>query len=143
MSDRIFGGLGVLLAAFYIWQATLIKESFIQDPIGPKTFPIIIGALLGVASLVMVLQPDTDPAWPSAGRFFEILMATAVMIAYAMILRDAGFVVATAVAAAYLSWRLGASIPAALVSGVGISVGIYVIFHLVLGLGLARGPLGF
>ncbi len=143
MSDRIFGGLGVLLAGFYIWQATLIQESFIQDPIGPKTFPIIIGALLGISGLVMVLQPDGDPVWPSAGRFFEIVMATAVMVAYAMVLAHVGFVIATAVAAAYLAWRLGASILGAIVSGISISVGIYVIFHLVLGLSLARGPLGF
>ena len=143
MSDRIFGGLGVVLAAFYIWQATLIRESFIQDPIGPKTFPIIIGALLGVAGLVMILQPDSDPAWPSAGRFLEIAMATGVMVAYAMVLKDVGFVIATAVASAYLAWRLGASIMAAVLSGVSIAAGIYVIFHLILGLSLARGPLGF
>ena len=47
MSDRIFGGIGLLLAAFYIWQATLIQDSFISDPLGPKAFPIIIGVVLG------------------------------------------------------------------------------------------------
>ena len=31
----------------------------------------------------------------------------------------------------------------ALVAGVAIAVGIYVVFHLVLGLSLARGPWGF
>jgi putative tricarboxylic transport membrane protein len=29
------------------------------------------------------------------------------------------------------------------VTGVGVSVGIYTIFHLVLGLSLAKGPFGF
>jgi len=42
-----------------------------------------------------------------------------------------------------LSWRLGSAPVWAAVSGVGISVGIYVVFHLVLGLSLAKGPLGF
>ena len=54
-----------------------------------------------------------------------------------------GFVIATAFAAAFLSWRLGAGIIQAVIAGVAISVGIYVVFHLALGLSLARGPLGF
>ena len=51
--------------------------------------------------------------------------------------------IATALAAAFLTWRLGTSILSSLISGVATSLGIYVIFHLVLGLSLARGPLGF
>ena len=54
-----------------------------------------------------------------------------------------GFVIATAFAAAYLAWRLGSSVLEAVAVGIGTSVGIYTIFHLVLGLSLARGPLGF
>ena len=46
-------------------------------------------------------------------------------------------------AATYLAWRLGATVLGAVLTGVGTSVGIYVIFHLVLGLSLARGPFGF
>jgi len=54
-----------------------------------------------------------------------------------------GFLLATAVAAAFLSWRLGAAPLSAVAAGVAISVGIYVVFHLILGLSLARGPWGF
>ena len=65
------------------------------------------------------------------------------MIAYAMVLPRIGFVVATAVAAGLLGWRLGSGPVAAAVGGVAIAVGIYVVFHLILGLSLARGPWGF
>ena len=143
MSDRVFGGIGVLLAAFFIWQATEIQLSFISDPIGPKTFPIIIGIVLGLASLMFILTPDPRPNWPQASRLLEIAVAAAVMVAYAILLPDLGFVVATAFAAAFLSWRLGAPPLAAGAAGIAISVGIYVVFHLILGLSLARGPLGF
>jgi putative tricarboxylic transport membrane protein len=143
MGDRIFGGVGVALAALYIWQATVIKESFIQDPVGPKGFPIIIGALLGLSSLVILLRPDPDPDWPRGSRLLEIAFAAAVMLAYALALPTAGFVIATAVASAILSWRLGAHPGAAFGAGVAIAVGIYVVFHLILGLSLAKGPLGF
>lgn len=143
MSDRLFGGIGLVLAAFFVWQATTIQEAFISDPIGPKAFPFIIGAALGIASLFVVLRPDAQPQWPTARRFLEILMAVAVMIVYTQLLPVAGFVAASAVAAAYLCWRLGTPPAAAALAGVIIAVGIYVVFHLILGLSLARGPWGF
>ena len=118
VSDRILGGACVALAAFFIWAATRIELSFISDPVGPRTFPIIIGVLVGLCGLAIMLKPDPDPEWPATGRMIEI-------------------------AAAFLSWRLGAGPLQAAIAGVTISLGIYVVFHLILGLSLARGPLGF
>lgn len=143
MSDRIFGVIGLLLSAFYVWQATLIQESFIQDPVGPKAFPVLIAIVLAAASLVFVLRPDPAPHWPAAGRLFEIAVSAALMIAYALALPEAGFVASTAVAAAFLSWRLGTHPLAAVIAGIAIAIGIYVVFHLILGLSLAEGPWGF
>lgn len=143
MSDRIFGGIGLALAAFFIWGATQIELSFISDPVGPRIFPIIIAMVLGLASLVVLVRPDAAPAWPAAGRLFEIAVAAAVMVAYALALAEIGFVIATAVAAAFLTWRLGTRPIWAVVTGCLTALGIYVVFHLILGLSLARGPLGF
>lgn len=143
MSDRIFGVVGLLLAAGYIWAALLIEESFLSDAVGPKTFPIIIAAILALASIAIILRPDAEPEWPTLGRLAEIAAAAVVMILYAQLLPEIGFVIATALAAAYLTWRLGSGLVGTVLTGVGTSVGIYVIFHLVLGLSLARGPLGF
>ena len=142
MGDRVFAGIGLVLAAFFIWQATQIQLSFISDPVGPKTFPIIIGALLGVSSLVILLRPDPKPEWPRAGRLAEVGLAVMVLLAYAYALPELGFVIATTVAAAILSWRLGTRPVVALLAGIGIALGIYVVFHLILGLSLAQGPLG-
>lgn len=143
MSDRIFGVVGVLLAIGYVFAALAIEESFLSDAVGPKAFPLIIAAILGLSSAVIALRPDAEPSWPALGRLMEIGAAVIVLIFYAQMLPVAGFVIATAVAAAYLAWRLGASVFEAALTGIGTSVGIYVIFHLVLGLSLARGPFGF
>ena len=142
-SDRILGAAGLALGAAFIWGASAIETGFIVDPLGPRTFPIIIGSLLVIASAFVLLRPDPEPEWPIGGRALEIVGAVAVLIAYALALEPVGFVIATAVAAALLSWRLGSPPLWAAVSGVGISVGIYAVFHLVLGLSLAKGPLGF
>ncbi len=143
MSDRILGGIGVLLAVFFIWQATWIEISPFSDIVGPAVFPIIIAVVLGSSAVYFLVKPDPSPAWPDSARLFEIAMAVAVMVLYAELLPVLGFVFATAFAAAYLSWRLGSTPLQALIVGVGTSVGIYVVFRLILGLSLAQGPLGF
>ena len=142
MSDRIFGGIGLALAIFFIWQATQIQLSFISDPVGPRVFPMIIGAVLGLASLVVIIRPGSAPHWPTGARLFEIAVAAAVMVAYALLLPEVGFVIATAFAAAFLTWRLGTPPLWSVVAGVLTSLGIYTVFRLILGLSLARGPLG-
>ncbi|WP_170326073.1 tripartite tricarboxylate transporter TctB family protein [Ruegeria arenilitoris] len=143
MSDRIFGVVGLLLAIGFAFSALAIEESFLSDAVGPKAFPLIIAAILGLSSIVIALRPDTEPEWPTLGRLVEVGSAVVMMILYAELLPEIGFVIATAFAATYLAWRLGSGPIESVLVGIGTSVGIYVIFHLVLGLSLARGPLGF
>jgi len=142
-SDRILGAVGLILGVAFIWGATLIETGFIVDALGPKSFPIIIGSVLVLGSGYVLVRPDPEPAWPALAGVLEILGAIVVLIGYALALEPVGFVISTAVAASLLSWRLGSSPLGGVLCGIGISVGIYVIFHLVLGLSLARGPLGF
>lgn len=143
MSDRIFGAVGLLLAIFYGWATLQIQESFLSDAVGPKTFPLGIAVILGLSSLAILLRPDSEPQWPALGRLAEIGAAVVVMVLYAEFLDVVGFVIATALATAYLTWRLGSTAIQSVLIGAGASLGIYVIFHLALGLSLARGPLGF
>lgn len=143
MSDRIFGVIGLALAAFYAWQATIIEESFLSDTVGPKMFPWIIAAVMGLASAYFLVRPDPEPDWPRAGRLAEIGLAVLVMVGYALALPEWGFLISTALAAGYLTWRLGSRPLASVLIGLATSGGIYVVFRLLLGLSLARGPFGF
>jgi len=143
MSDRIFGIFGLALAAFYFWATSIIPDSFMVDVIGPRAFPYIDGTVLAICSLYILLRPDAEPEWPTLVNFIEIVFATAVMFLYAWALSRVGFVIATVFATAYLSWRLGTRPIGALITGVATSAGIYVVFKLILGLSLAKGPLGF
>ena len=143
MSDRIFGVVGILLSIGFAFSAFAIQESFLSDAVGPKAFPLIIATILGLSSAVIAFRPDPEPVWPTLGRFVEVVASVVVMLLYAQLLPELGFVFSTAFAASYLSWRLGSSILGSIMTGVGTSVGIYVVFHLILGLSLARGPFGF
>ena len=143
MSDRIFGAIGLALSLFFIWQATRIELSFISDPVGPKTFPIIVCVMMALASIAVLLVPDPAPHWPGARPLFEIGVSVVMLFVYASLLPVAGFIIATAFAAAYLTWRLGSTPVQSVIIGIGTSIGIFVVFKLILGLSLAEGPLGF
>jgi putative tricarboxylic transport membrane protein len=143
MSDRIFGLVGLALAAFYFWATSIIPDSFMVDVVGPRTFPYIVGSILAICSLYFLVRPDAEPDWPILVNLIEIIFAAAVMFLYAWSLSKIGFVISTVFATAYLTWRLGSKPLNSLVTGVATSTGIYVVFHLFLGLSLAKGPLGF
>lgn len=143
MSDRIFGAVSLALAAFYIWAASIIPNSFMVDVIGPRTFPYIVGTIMALSSLIFIFRPSGEPEWPAVRELSEIAFAAAVMFLYGWVLPELGFVISTIFATAYLTWRLGTKPLASLVTGLATSVGIYVVFHLILGLSLAKGPLGF
>lgn len=143
MSDRIFASICIALAALMAWGATIIEESFIQDPLGPKVFPLVIAVVLAACGVAMFLRPDEDPVWPHRRKQIQLLWTIGAMILYVQFLPVVGFLIATAIGAGFLSWQLGASVKQACWGGFGISVSIYVVFKLVLGLSLARGPFGF
>jgi putative tricarboxylic transport membrane protein len=143
MSDRLLGGIALLLALALIVGAWQIQTGPMLDPLGPRTFPIIIAVVLAIAGLYPLLRPDPEPDWPTAGRALEIALAVVVMIAYALLLEPLGFIIASALAVFVLCWRLGGRPVESIVVGIGVAVLIYVVFHLILGLSLPRGPLPF
>jgi len=143
LTDRILGLCGLAIAAFFLWQSTLIAEPFISDPLGPKVFPMLIAAVLGLASLVILLRPDPEPEWPGLAGWKEVGAGVVVFVGYAELLPVLGFVIATFLASGFLAWRLGAKPLESVLAGAGLSLGIYAVFHLILGLSLARGPFGF
>lgn len=135
-SDRIFGLVVLMVALAFIASATQIQTSFMSDPVGPKAFPMIIGAIAGLCGLIMMIRPDPDPEWPKGRTFIALLIAVIVLIAYAYALKPLGFLIPTAIAAAILSYQISPRIGPAILSGLGLSVGLFLLFKFALGLGL-------
>lgn len=145
ISDRIFGLVVLMVALAFIASATQIQTSFMSDPVGPKAFPMIVGAIAGLCGLVMMIRPDPDPEWPKGRTFVALLVAVVVLIGYAYALKPLGFLIPTAITAAILSYQISSRIVPAILSGLGLSVGLFLLFKYALGLGLeafAKGLLG-
>lgn len=141
-SDRIFGLVALFVALAYIASATQIQTSFLADPVGPKAFPMLVGAVAAICSLVMIVRPDPDPDWPAGRTWGALFIAVVVLVAYAYALKPLGFLLPTAIAAGILSYQISPrALPAAL-SGIGLSIGLFVLFKYALDLGLVPFPKG-
>ncbi len=141
--DRALGLVSLMVALAYIASATQIQTSFLQDPVGPKAFPILVGSVAAICSLVMLLKPDPDPDWPKFKTFISLVIAVLVLVGYAYALKPFGFLLPTAVAAAILSFQISPKPVHAILSGIGLSIVLFVLFKYALGLGLVPLPASF
>lgn len=142
MSDRIFGILMLLLAASYTWTARGFDPGFMSDPLGPSTFPYLLGAVLAVTALYLLLRPDANAHWPDPRHLLQMALVVGVLIAYAGLLEWLGFLIATTLTVIVLGWRLGASLRTAVLTGIGVSLAVYGLFDMLLELPLPAGLLG-
>ena len=136
MSDRIFGALAGIVALAYIVSATQIQSGFMPDPVGSKFFPMLVGGVAFVCSVTIFLKPDKSPQWPGPAIFLSILFAVITLVGYAYALKPLGFIIPTAVASGIVSFLIRRNVVTALLTGIGLSVGLFVLFKYALGLGL-------
>ncbi|MFV2037848.1 MAG: tripartite tricarboxylate transporter TctB family protein [Paracoccaceae bacterium] len=139
-SDRIFGLVVLMVALAYIASATQIQSSFLADPVGPRAFPMLIGAVAGICGLVLIVRPDPDPEWPARRTFGALLIAVVVLVGYAYSLKPLGFLIPTAICAAVLSYQISPRPRMAVITGASLSVGLFALFNLALGLSLRGFP---
>ncbi len=140
LSDRIFGVIVILGAAAYAWGAFQIQSSFMSDPVGSKSFPLILAGVAALCGLVFLLRPDGEPDWPSVATLANIAVAAIVMVGYAYGLKPLGFLIPTAICAAILSYQISPRPLPAVLTGLGLSVGLFIVFKYALGLGLQPFP---
>lgn len=134
-SDRIFGLVALISAVAYIAAATQIQTNFFSGEFLPKLFPILIGGVAAISSLVMIFKPDPEPDWPGLPAWINMGLAVIVLAFYAVLLTPLGFIMPTAIAAGIISYQISPrALPAAL-SGIGLSIGLFVLFKYALGLG--------
>lgn len=134
-SDRIFGLITLITAVAYIAAATQIQTNLFSGEFLPKLFPLMIGGVAAICSLTILFRPDPDPEWPGAGTWGAMAVAVLVLAIYAVLLTPMGFILPTAVAAGVLSYQISPRVGPAVLSGIGLSLGLFVLFKYALGLG--------
>lgn len=140
LGDRISGLLILLIGIGAIWHAASLDVPFAADPVGPKVFPMIVGAVLVLAGACILARPE-EVAW-EVGDYGRVVLVAAASAVYPLLLEPLGFTLATtllcfACAKAYRGPTL-----ASIVGSTLLAVSFLLLIDIVLGLPLPRGPLG-
>ncbi|MFF2345998.1 tripartite tricarboxylate transporter TctB family protein [Pseudarthrobacter sp. NPDC058119] len=150
--ELVFAGLTLALGIFILIGTSFIHEPVAASNVGPRFFPYAIGILLTAASAFVVLDvlrgnsaaPEegelVDPSLPMNKKRVVLLLIS--ILAFAVLLEPAGYVIACAVSffgiavtlGARLSWRVA-------VTSVALSLAIYLLFTRPLGIYLPPGVL--
>jgi putative tricarboxylic transport membrane protein len=142
VSDRLFGFTTSILALAFFASAYQLESPFFADPVGPKTFPYLIASIAFISGAVIILLPDQNPKWPNFATLLKLILAVIILVSYALTLKPAGFLVPTAVAASVLSYQINPKIWTSTITGVLLSIFLFIIFKYFLGLGLFPLPRG-
>ena len=140
LGDRLAGAVAVIGALAFGVSAYALPLPFFSDPLGPRAFPLMVAGIVLLCGLVMVLRPEPDPDWPAPRTWGALLVSALVLVAYAYALKPLGFLLPTAVAAGVLSWQISPRPRFAVLAGLGLAAGLFVVFKFVLGLNLVGWP---
>ena len=56
--DRVLAIIMILIALFFIWQASIMPSSAVNRDPGPKLFPYIGSGIMIVCSLILLIKPS-------------------------------------------------------------------------------------
>ena len=139
MTDRITGVALLILAALYGFGAVRLEAGFGSGVLTPKDFPLLLAASLGLIALGIIFRPDPDAELLKGRSWLNLAIVSLSFIAYAYLIVPIGFIAATTVETAFVSQRFGAKLWQAALTGVAVSVALYLVFVYGLGISLPIG----
>jgi putative tricarboxylic transport membrane protein len=141
-AERTGATVVLLLGAGYLWEAIFMEEVTIGDPLGPKVFPIILGALMVALGFSLLVRPaGASQSRPFTRTAVSALILAGLLCAYGFGIEWIGYPLATFLFLLASSRLLGEkSWVAGLVMPLAVSLGVFVLFTQALDIPL---PLGF
>lgn len=105
--DRIFAGTLLVLSGLIAWTAFHFDVPFQYEPLGPKAFPIILSFVLASCCVWLIVKPDRNTWRPNRDVLTKIIIGLVVMVLYAALFEEAGFIIATTIVGTIFSWLFG------------------------------------
>ena len=144
MADRIFALIVLAVAGAYAFIAfAIIRAPFQYDPLGPETWPQILGVVACLCAAWILLRPDVGTLGVARGTWARLAALVVMLSLYAWAFQPAGFVISTFGFCLALSLMLGARVVPALVFAAVTGVLGYVVATGLLELNLPAGLLAF
>ena len=142
-ADRIWGMVLLLFGGVYLVEGIRIPPAAIGDPLGPRTFPTVLGVVLLVCGAILLCRPQRRKAAVIERKLFvPVMLLAGLLVAYALSLAWLGYPQATFLFMIIAARMMGErSLAWSLAIAVGFSVGIYLVFTRLLMIPLPPGLL--
>jgi putative tricarboxylic transport membrane protein len=137
VTERLFLVFLFTCGAVYLYFGLKIEVPFSYEPLGPRTFPVLLGCCLAALSiLALILYPMAKV--PVKGKVAKLALA---VLFYLLSFQLLGFMPATTIAAYAIARLVGCSWMQGLLTGLILAIAFYGIFHFLLGVPLPLGAL--
>ncbi len=95
-ADRVAALLILIFGFAYFLAAISMPSVTIGDPLGHKTFPIILGSLISILGLSLLFRPTSpEESFSLKKSFFIVLLLAASLAGYAYSLPSLGYPLGT------------------------------------------------
>ncbi len=141
MSDRVLGAVCVAASAAMAWAAQDYAAAISYEPVGPRAFPLLLSAGLGLSGLWLVLRPTAGTEALREVPWRATALCGAAVLAYALLFQWLGFTLATTLMAVPVGRAFGGSWRGSLAGGAGLGVVLYLLFDKLLDVVLPAGVL--
>ena len=143
MSDRILGAVCLVAGAAMAFAARAYTAPISYEPVGPRAFPMLLAALMALAGAWLLVRPGPNGFELARHNRRPVALAMVAVVVFAALFETLGFPVATAVMAVPVGMAFGGSWKQSLAAGVGLGVGLYLLFDKLLDVVLPTGLLSF
>ena len=138
--DRAFGIFLLLVGAYVIYGGLALEVPLSYDPLGPKTFPVILGILLSALSVFIIAKPE-KAHFPEGATRLNTVFIVVLLVVYSSSFNYLGFLLSTALLVFFISKIFQGTTKQALGSAVGVSLSVYALFGILLEVPLPAGIL--
>ncbi|MFH2113937.1 MAG: tripartite tricarboxylate transporter TctB family protein [Spirochaetota bacterium] len=147
------GLIAIMIGVVYGWQAWRLPRAMFGDPTGHLVYPVILSIAMTILGLILMVKeiiakgprdPKDSPKFGKLTRHGrEIAMAIAASLVYAMIFEPFGYVFSTMLYLGAVLFIVNgrARVLSSVLVAVLFSVGVYVLFSVLLGIQLPRMPI--
>lgn len=141
LSNRIAAVVMLLFSLVYGYAGSTIEYSFASDPLGPRVFPVLLAATLGLLSLIYLVTPGQSETWPHGTVLMRCIALPALVLIAALLFEPIGFAASMFVMTAGVGRIFGASWKASLIGGLIQAALWYLVFGYLLEVYLPVGEL--
>lgn len=139
MSETAFAAIWLILCLCGLYTGWDIHSEYSYEPVGPRTFPLILLSLMAICCVLLLLRksPAPHPVFPVNLKSLLLLMVT--LLLYGWLFDTLGFPFSTTLLAFSVSRLFGASRLAAALCSALMGIMLFYLFDHLLGVTLPSG----